>query len=748
MVPRAYAHTLPGRPVHEWEPLEAHLEKVAELCATNASAFGASDWGRTLGWWHDLGKYSRAFQDYLRRSGGDPDAGEEERPRRVDHSTFGAQYATRNLGPHVGRIMAFCLAGHHAGLTDATSDDVVTVSRSLERRLTKEIPDVALPSHVHVPPRLLPPFTPEGLEKGFQVAFFTRILFSCLIDADRIATEAFCDPRRAAQRNRDKPRIGTLSERLGAFLDEKEAQADDTEVNRVRRAVRQKCVEAASFDPGFFSLQVPTGGGKTLASLAFGLQHALQHDLRRVIVALPFTSIVEQSADVFRAALGAVGHGAVVEHHSNIKPSYDTLENQLAAENWDAPVIVTTNVQLYESLFAAATRPCRKLHRIVRSVIILDEAQTIPVELLAPTLAALRELVRHYGCTVVLCTATQPALERRQDFAIGIENVRPIVTEADFMFERLRRVRIESLGVVPDDHLARRLADEHSVLCIVNTRAHASALYDAVAANGAAEECFHLSTLMCAEHRRTMLDKICARLRAGARCRVVSTQLVEAGVDIDFPVVYRAPAGFDSIAQAAGRCNREGKLDRGRVYLFDTEKLPPTGLLRQTAQVARELMGVLWPGGERPDPLAPQAIEAYFRQYYWSQQHSWDRHQVMEALHDRLDRPEMSLKFRTAAEQYRIICDEQIPVLVPYDGTAQALMQEIRAGAKIDYRTIRDAQRYLVGVWPQAFGNLETRGAVVQHESGLWLLVRGELYSAVKGLVTDQQDADSDVWIA
>lgn len=745
----AYAHTLPDRPSDDWEPLAEHLASVARLCADHASVFGAAEWGRALGFWHDLGKYSDAFQSYLRRSGGDPDAGEEgESGRRVDHSTFGAQYAVASLTPQIGRVLAFCIAGHHAGLPNATSDDVATARSSLENRLTKQVPSVVLPQDIHRPPSLHLPFTPARDRTGFQIALFTRMLFSCLIDADRTATEAFCNPERAAQRMRETPSIKALAEQLARFLDSKEAQASDTTVNRARKEVRRSCLEASSLDPGFFSLQVPTGGGKTLASLAFGLHHALQHDLRRVIVAIPFTSIVEQSADAFREAFDRQGASAVVEHHSNFEPSPDTRENQLAAENWDAPIIVTTNVQLYESLFASATRPCRKLHRIARSVIVLDEAQTIPVELLTPTLAVLRELVEHYGCTVVLCTATQPALERREGFPIGIDGVRQIVDGVPAMFESLRRVRIESLGPVPDERLARRLVGEHSVLCIVNTRLHASALFDAVATEVPAGECFNLSTFMCAMHRSATLDTIRKRLKAGDPCRVVSTQLVEAGVDIDFPVVYRAPAGFDSIAQAAGRCNREGRRDRGQVYLFETERPLPAGLLRATAQVGRELMAVLWPDGECPDPLAPEAVAAYFRQYYWSQQHLWDRYEVMEALHDRLDKPGLSLRFRTAAERYRVIRDEQEPVLVGYDDNARSLIHSLLSGASADYRMLRATQRYMVSIWPNELRTLEERAAVVQHDqSGMWLLVRGDLYSPVKGLVGTDGDSGLDVHI-
>lgn len=742
----AYAHTLANEPPERWEPLEQHLENVAQLAGEFASAFGARPWGVALGRWHDLGKYSSAFQDYLRRSA-NQDAGEEDQvPGRVDHSTFGAQYAARIVKGNWGRILACCIAGHHAGLPDATSSDETTRRATLEARLKAgppRVPAVELPTREAAPLALELPFALSRENPGFQVAFFTRMLFSCLVDADRTATEAFCNPDRAATRRRHKPVIDDLVPIVDAFLQQKQAEADPTPVNRVRARVLHDCVAAASLPPGFFSLEVPTGGGKTYSSLAFALHHAHTHKLRRVIVAIPFTSIIEQTADAYRTALGPMAEAALVEHHSNIDPGKQTLQNALASENWDAPLIVTTNVQLYESLFAAATTPCRKLHRIARSVIVLDEAQAIPVDLLRPTLAALRELVNHYGCTVLLCTATQPALQRREQFQIGFEGVRPIIRDVPALFASLKRVEVTRVGKLTDDELIERLGAESAVLCVVNSRPHAAKLYDALAERSNREECYHLSTFMCAQHRREKLAEIRQRLSDGKPCRLVSTQLIEAGVDIDFPVVYRAPAGFDSIAQAAGRCNREGRHEYGRVYVFDTDAPAPPGPLRHAAEAAQELLHIY------PDPLSPEAIEAYFRHYYWSQEHRWDRCDVLGPLRDDLRHlPLLLLKFQTAAARYRIIRDEQVQILVPYDDHARRILDRLFSGDVMDFALRRDAERYLVGVRDALLTALLDRQLLVQHDSGVFLLANEGAYSRDKGLSPEAFGLGANVLIA
>src|SRR5665213_1090948 len=739
-----YAHSLPGQPPETWERLETHATAVARLAKDFASAFGAAEWGELLGRWHDLGKRSAEFQAYLFATS-DPDAA--EKAHGPDHSTSGAQHAAIAVGKHFGQLLAVCIAGHHGRLPNASSDDEATRESTLHSRLQKIVPKVETTADDRLAPSLKLPFTADRRTAGFQVAFFTRMLFSAMVDADRTATEAFCDAHKARERNQLKPNIANLRTTLSTYLGAKQSSAEPTTVNRLRAAVLSDCIAAASKPPGFFSLNVPTGGGKTYASLAFAFEHAQAHGLRRVVVAIPFTSIIEQTADAYRAALGPHGAAALIEHHSNIDPSKATRNNQLAAENWDAPLIVTTNVQLYESLFAAATTPCRKLHRLARSIIILDEAQTIPVELLRPTLMALKELVAHYGCTVVLCTATQPALQwREREFEIGIAAPHPIIRDEPALFAALKRVQVERLGRITDDQLIARLADERAGLCIVNTRPHAADLFDKLIALKGADGCYHLSTFMCAQHRRDKLAEIRQRLKDKKPCRLISTQLIEAGVDIDFPAVYRAPASFDAFAQAAGRCNREGRLQQdgepilGRVYLFDTQTPPPPGLQRASAQSARELIG------QYPDPLAPAAVEEYFRLFYWSQKdsHHWDKPDVLGALSDEFRHPELQLNFRTAAERYKIIRDEQTSILVPYNAEARRIRDRLMRGDPADYALLRSAQRFLVGVQDNWLRKLVNNQLISQHESGLWWLTNEGAYSQHKGLSFDLVGFDPD----
>jgi CRISPR-associated endonuclease/helicase Cas3 len=717
----------------DWEPLDAHLEKVAVLAGEFCAAFGAREWGETLGRLHDLGKLSPEFQDYLRNSA-DVDAGEEQvqRPGRVDHSTFGARCAIEHAGPHAGQLLAYCIAGHHAGLPDWIAEHAENDRSSLRYRLSAANKRPPAMDHKRMSPGIPPlrfPFPPASDAVGFQLAFFTRMIFSALIDADRLATEAFCDPAQAQHRRVSYPDILELTRRVSESIDRLTGNAGKTPVNAVRADVLAQCRAAAKDPPGFFSLNVPTGGGKTLSSMDFALRHASVHGLRRILFAVPFTTILEQTADVYRSAFGEDAGACLIEHHSNLEPTKDTRENKLATENWDAPVILTTNVQLFESLFAAGTTPCRKLHRIAGSVIVLDEVQTIPVEFLQPTLRVLRELVEHYGCSVVLCTATQPALEKEDSFAIGLGNVRPIIQDAPKLFQVLKRVEVGHAGKLADTELAARMAEERSVLCIVNTRAHAAALYEALRL-AEPEGVFHLSTNMCAAHRRLVLAEIRKRLKNGKACRLVSTQLVEAGVDLDFDVVYRAPAGFDSVAQAAGRCNREGRRERGRVWLFETEELPPPGLLRQSAQVGREL------SAKYGDPLAPEAVREYFRMLYWLNESRWDAREVMACFRATPQERELAFQFRSAAERYRLIDDVQVQVLVVYDATSRNLRDRMLlgdAGGFIDYRL---AQRYLVGVYEQVKFALWKSGAIEEHKagSGLWLLVNERVYNEEKGL--------------
>jgi CRISPR-associated endonuclease/helicase Cas3 len=757
LVVTLYAHTKPGCLPIDWEPLEVHLEKVARSAAAFADVFQAKDWGQVVGQCHDLGKFSEDFQNYLNEAGSKAvDAGAEDDAdthapgKRVDHSTFGARFIEGAVDGIAGHLLAFCVAGHHTGLPDETSNDDLGRRSTLRHKLdAARYPIAEARTPAMELPRLTLSLKQSDGDTAFQLSFFTRMLFSCLIDADRTCTEEFCDLDRSAERKNFgsssvRPTLVALKTELDRSLSEMQGKANRNEVNRQRAIVLDHCRQAAKLPPGFFSLNVPTGGGKTLSSLAFALEHALHkdHNLRRIVMAIPYTSIIEQTADAYRKALGPLAEKALVEHHTNLQPRHDTRSNQFGVENWDAPIVVTTNVQLLESLFSYRTTPCRKLHNLARSVIVLDEAQTIPVELLKPTLAALKELVLNYGCSIVLCTATQPALERRNDFDLGIENVRPIIPDSAPLFRALRRVQVHRLGKQSDDQLAMLMLREHGALCIVNTRKHASRLYDKLHSVADADECFHLSTWMCGEHRRNVLQTIRERLKQGKICRVVSTQLVEAGVDLDFPAVYRAEAGFDSIAQAAGRCNREGKSPMGITYVFEAEERPPEGLLRSAADTARELYA------KHSDPLDPAAVEAYFKLFYWTKKSQWDKHGVMTTMDIDHTRKRLLFQFREMAARYRIIRDEQFPVLVPYDRDPNAInpIWGKMLGNKIMYMRQREIQSYLVSVRKQAVQQMQQRGFVSEHQSGVWILLNRSLYNQEKGLGPEATTLDSALW--
>jgi CRISPR-associated endonuclease/helicase Cas3 len=727
-----YAHSRAGMAESDWEPLEDHLRLVAEGraglpgAAGFAAALGARDFGRLAGLWHDLGKYSREFQDYIRGASGSEAS--LEVLTKVDHSTAGAQHAIGHLGPQLGLLLAHCIAGHHSGLLDQID---LGGGADLNKRLEKRIASVdAAPVNVLAQARPAPPaLTTAGCNSAsFSVATFCRLLFSCLVDADYLATESWVDAARAHQRHRPAIAISELRDALDLHLARFESSgAAMTDVNRCRADVLHACRVAAARPPGHFSLTVPTGGGKTLSSLAFALEHAVQHELRRVIYAIPFTSIVEQTADVFRQALDALSPDVVLEHHSNLDPADESVHARLAAENWDAPLIVTTNVQLFESLFANKPSRCRKLHRIARSVIILDEAQTLPVEFLLPTLAMLDELRTNYGCTIVLCTATQPAVKHRPDFSIGLQDVDEIVPYPAVLFDRLRRVELRQAGDMSDAALSGELAAADQVLCIVNTKAHAAGLFELLRERHR-DGSYHLSTRLCAAHRSVLLDEIRERLRDRRPCRVVSTQLIEAGVDIDFPLVYRAVTGLDSLAQAAGRCNREGRLDRGTVVVFRPEHGVPA-LFRRAVQHAEEVAAC------QADLLGLPAVEQYFRLQYWLQKDNWDRHSVMDCFQPgKTQEQPWHFQFASAAERYHLIPDSQTPVVVPFGDRGRALRDEALSSMELTGGFLRQLQRFKVGVYTPELARLQACGAVNVTATGLYVLLNDAAYDDQLGL--------------
>ena len=655
-----YAHSTQREDKVDWQPLRQHLAAVGTLAAEFAAEFGGQILAQPAGQLHDLGKYTERFQLRL-----------EGKSDKVDHATWGARIALDRYGPLFGQLLAYGIAGHHAGLANGKGGKS---RRSLEDRLGGSLPELlpawqqelSLPefSELHLPDG----FEPRRERGMFQLTLLARMLFSCLVDADFIDTDEFYRriERRPPRQRKDPPGLQALRERLDTRLATFRA---DSNVNRLRADILTHVRNQSADKPGLFSLTVPTGGGKTLASLAFALDHAIAHGLRRVIFVIPFTSIVEQNAQVFRDAFGDLGNDAVLEHHSAFfddpKLALESRDKRrLAMENWDAPVIVTTAVQFFESLFADRPSRCRKLHNIAGSVVILDEAQTLPLKLLRPCVTLLDELALNYRTSVVLCTATQPALNAAEGFLDGLKGVRELAPDPPSLYRQLRRVNVRHVGALDDEALAEYLRQREQVLCIVNNRRHARALFESIADQPGAR---HLTTLMCAKHRSKVLAEVRQQLKGGLPCRLVSTSLIEAGVDIDLPTVLRAEAGLDSIAQAAGRCNREGRRhhEDSEVLVFATANpdwAPPTEL-KQFAQAFRTVEPRY-----REDLLAPEAVRAYFHELYWQKgAKELDAHDLIALLKScRQD----NLPFETLAEKFKLIETTMQPVIVPWDDTA------------------------------------------------------------------------------
>jgi len=743
--PRFYAHSVPKQPESRWQTLPDHLHAVGRMAGESAAVFNAQALGQVIGWLHDLGKYTQPFQERLRGS-----------PLRVDHSTWGARIAQQRLGV-VGHLLAYGIAGHHAGLANGQGEGERT---SLAERFLSDLhalhpdwqKDIDLPSRL-VTPAGFQPYSQDRKQAAdrhpFQLAFLVRMLFSCLVDADFLDTERFYLQAEGRTEHRSAggtpPSLAALRDQLDGYMARLTAGSDPgSDVNRLRADILRQVRQRAELAPGLFSLTVPTGGGKTLASLAFALDHAIRHGLRRVIFVIPFTSIVEQNAAVFRRALGPLGDAAVLEHHSAFierQPPRDDPEKyqsvqklRLAMENWDAPIVVTTAVQFFESLFAARPSQCRKLHHIAGSVVVLDEAQTMPLKLLKPCVAAIDELARNYRASVVLCTATQPALEAPA-FEGGLTGVRELAPEPTLLFQQLERVRVRHLGTLDDAALAGHLREREQVLCIVNNRRHARAVYEAMADMPGAR---HLTTLMCAKHRSEVLAEVRQLLKAGQPCRVVSTSLIEAGVDVDFPTVLRAEAGLDSIAQAAGRCNREGRRSRDAsellVFANANEDWAPPPELTQYAQAAREVLRQC--GGS---PLAPEAIARYFALLYWQKGgKELDVPDLMGLL--KASRPD-SLPMETLATKFRMIDSVQMPVIVPYDDEARKALNALKF-AEGSVGVARKLQPYVVQLPKQGFDALHQAGAVAPVEPAKWgeqfmVLVHPDLYDDRFGLHWD-----------
>jgi CRISPR-associated endonuclease/helicase Cas3 len=701
------------------QSLEDHLKGVANLAMGFAEIFKAGEWAYLAGLWHDIGKYSNEFQNRLNASS-DNNENSETIHGKVDHSTAGAQHSFKTLD-QAGKMIAFAIAGHHAGLPDGKSNEL----SCLMERLQKTIPDFSACPHEYLDDtrKISLPFPLEVKNTGracFQLWLYIKMIYSSLVDADFLDTEAFMNPDKVTWRA-GYPAIEQLWSSLLVALER--IKSSSTQINIKRAEILDECLKASELEPGLFSLTVPTGGGKTLSSLAFALKHALKFGMKRIIYVIPYTSIIEQNADVFRKIMGV---DSILEHHSNFEPDAEDFRSRLASENWDAPLIVTTNVQFFDSLFACRASANRKLHNIAGSVIILDEAQMLPVPVLKPCLEVLRVLSRHYHASVVLCTATQPALIKRDDFKEGLEDVREIIPDTVSLYNTFKRVKTNILSSISDDELAEKLSGYKQALCIVNKRKHARELYEKIKDN---DGTFHLSALMCPVHRTVVLKRIRECLLSKENCRVVSTSLVEAGVDIDFPVVYRAVSGVDSITQAAGRCNREGRLEKpGQVFVFSQEGSSPPGFQKLSAQTAELVLR------RHEDPLSLEAVEDYFRSLYWLKGDGLDGKGILADLAEGMNKGDFP--FRVVAGKFRIIEELTDSVIIPFNNDAFKVINELRF-SEYPSKAVRKAQRYCVQIHRKALARLISAGSVEVIHDQYYVLTNMDIYRDDIGLFFD-----------
>ena len=686
---------------------EEHQRGVAQRAERFAAEFGMGDLARLMGLLHDKGKEQTEWQKYIQ---GTTTTG-------PNHAYVGAIIAQRQY-PQIAPLIAQPIAGHHRGLYDYW--DYIEETK-------REIPkDVTIDSVISYKFPKLPKMEPYDLHH------LVRMLFSCLVDADSLDTEAFMNPEQAKQRGCHTS-MQELLVTLEKHIEGLKANAPDTEVNHLRNYVQEQCVRESQGEVEFYSLTVPTGGGKTLASVLWALHHTVRNHLQRIIIAIPYTSIIVQTAATLKRIFG---EDNVLEHHSNVNPE-DIKDKelrerlQLATENWDYPVIVTTNVQLFESLFSNKRSDCRKLHNIAKSVIILDEVQTLPLGFYKPIVNTLDTLKRVFGTSVLFTTASQPILSGRIEGANqmvsfnSLQSIHEIIPQEAQLHDKLRRVELQFMdGAKSYDEIAAELAKHQRVLCIVNTRRDAKELFERLPKEGI---CLHLSRMMCPVHVSATIEQIKETLTAqnNQPIRVIATQLIEAGVDIDFPVVFRQEAGLDSILQAAGRCNREGKQGICSTYVFSLGKEHPlpTGFISQTNNARLNM-------GRRNDWFAPEAMTSYFMQLL-ARIDNFDEKLIQKLLY----KPEC--EFEEAARQFHLIDDQTTSVIINWNGSIDLYQQLIKQGPS--YSLMKKLAQYSVNIRKRDFDKLQSMGAIEEPFENIYVITSPDFYRADTGLTTENQ---------
>ena len=662
------------------QTVQAHLNNVAELAGQFADAFHRKQWGYCCGMLHDIGKYSREFQERIRGS-----------EIRVDHSTAGAKICQEKNGWY--SLLGYCIAGHHGGIPDKGTSADADDNKSLSGRIKKQLKDFrAYEREIKIPELSDPPLvsSADKSKVWWDAMFFLRMVFSCLVDADYLDTERFMRPDQYQIRSAGAA-MEQLSRKLELHIEGWLANREHDTVNGRRTEILKACLEKGEKRKGLYRLTVPTGGGKTIASLAFALRHAVYHQLDRIIYVIPYTSIIEQNAKIFSDILGPEN---VLENHCNVDYGDDEelKPMHLAAENWDKPIVVTTNVQFFESIFSNKPSKCRKLHNIANSVIIFDEAQMLPNDYLKPCVKAIEQLTELYECSAVLCTATQPSL--KSIFSEGIKSIE-LCPDMEEQFRFFKRTSFKNEGMISETCLIERLKKETQALCILNTKKLAQTIYKQLDGEGI----YHLSAFMYPAHRKRVLDTIRKRLKDGKKCILISTSLVEAGVDLDFQSVYRQINGIDSVIQAAGRCNREGRrpVDESFVYIFQLEgQKSPQGQQQQIATAKHVLQN-----HQNADSL--EAIAEYFELLYHYKGEALDKKHVLEKI------SKGTLPFSQIGKEFKLIEQETQTILIAAEEQSLKLQYEILQRG-MTKALMREAGKYSINIYQNEFETLNAFG--------------------------------------
>ena len=720
------------------QSLTDHLDGTMRLAEGFGVGMGLGAEAGLLGKIHDEGKDTAAFQDYIygRKRG------------RVDHSTAGAKsfFENKDIGK-LRLIGALCVAGHHTGIPDLGSKVDTAETSTLQGRMKKDISSVLHPElysmdSTSINKNHLNELMASG--NSLDVMMLTRMLFSCLVDADFLDTEAFMNNQPV--RKNEFPSLKEIAAMFWSRLEEDGYFRPKNALNEKRCEILHTCMRKGEGKQGLYSLTVPTGGGKTISSMAFAMKQAMKWQKERIIYVIPYLSIIEQTADVFRALLG---NHAVLESHSQV--DYDSLPEagseeagrvaermKLAAENWDAPVVITTNEQFFESLYANKTSRCRKLHNIANSVIILDEAQMMPVDFLKPCLHVLEQLVHYYGCTVVLCSATQPELGRYLQKNPIQKNPIEIMENVGELFQFFKRVTFDIDGETDYAEIAKKLDECEQVLCIASTKKEAEKIFELLD-----EESMYLSTNLCPAHRREIIREMKTRLRDGKPCRVVSTSIISVGVDIDFPVVYLQYTGLDSLIQGAGRCNREWRqsLQKSRAHIFWTKESKKSLFMRKEKQVT-DMIRKKYNAEEMTEP---SAIRTYFENWYQSNEGNLDYREIEKLA--------QSLSFAEIGKRFHLIQDSTKSVFIPFDEKARNIKEQLMMGNR-SRQLMRAAGAYMINVrYSKAQGQsdfmkLLTQGQIEMFpgDENLAYLVNMEDYDAELGLKIKSEDGVGIMW--